>query len=68
MHKPIKVSCNDCKRSTDESIVELQSGSLVLIRDNKTYLFVNIEEDIQGRDVLTFVCPYCNTTQKSYRV
>mgnify|MGYP003132491330 CR=1 FL=1 len=52
MHKPIKVSCNDCKRSTDESTVE----------------FVNIEEDIQGRDVLTFVCPYCNTTQKSYRV
>ena len=52
MYKTIKVMCNDCKQSTDESKVE----------------FVNIEEDIQGRDILTFVCPYCNTTQKSFRI
>lgn len=29
--------------------------------------FVDIEEDIQGRDCLTFICPVCKTTQKSYR-
>lgn len=28
---------------------------------------LNIEEDIQGRDLLSFICPYCNTVQKSYR-
>jgi hypothetical protein len=27
--------------------------------------FINIEEDTQGVDVLTFECPYCNTEQKS---
>lgn len=26
---------------------------------------LNIEEDFQGRDVLTFQCPYSNTVQKS---
>ncbi len=30
--------------------------------------FKGIEEDFQGRDLLTFVCPNCRTTQKSYRV
>jgi len=29
--------------------------------------FINIEEDIQGADVLTFKCPTCNTVQKSRR-
>lgn len=27
--------------------------------------FVNIEEDMQGADVLTFVCPKCGETKKS---
>jgi hypothetical protein len=27
--------------------------------------FINIEEDISGRDVLTFVCKLCNTEQRS---
>jgi len=26
---------------------------------------LNIEEDIQGRDVVTFRCPYSNTIQQS---
>jgi len=30
--------------------------------------FLNIEEDIQGRDVLTFTCPKCKKTHKSYRL
>ena len=28
----------------------------------------NIEEDLQGRDFLTFECPACKTTQKSHRI
>ena len=27
---------------------------------------INIEEDIQGMDIVTFKCPDCKTTQKSY--
>jgi hypothetical protein len=30
--------------------------------------FENIEEDVQGRDVLTFKCPDCKTKQKSIRI
>jgi rubredoxin len=30
--------------------------------------FEEIEEDFQGRDLLTFKCPDCKTSQKSYRV
>ena len=29
--------------------------------------FENIEEDIQGQDVLTFKCPKCGETHKSLR-
>lgn len=29
--------------------------------------FVDIEEDFEGRDVLTFVCPVCGETHKSLR-
>ena len=27
--------------------------------------FINIEEDMEGRDVMTFRCPKCNTEQCS---
>jgi len=27
--------------------------------------FLNIEEDFQGRDLMTFKCPMCNETHKS---
>lgn len=30
--------------------------------------FLNIEEDIQGQDLLTFLCPKCRAIHKSYRV
>ncbi len=30
--------------------------------------FVNIEEDISGRDVLTFICPKCGSEHRSYRL
>lgn len=29
--------------------------------------FVDIEEDIQGADVLTFICPVCGKKRKSRR-
>lgn len=35
--------------------------------DEKDTEFVDIEEDIQGADVLTFICPTCKTKQKSRR-
>jgi DNA-directed RNA polymerase subunit M/transcription elongation factor TFIIS len=30
--------------------------------------FINIEEDIQGRDRLTFKCPRCHENHTSYRL
>ena len=30
--------------------------------------FEGNEEDFQGRNLLTFKCPDCKTTQKSYRL
>lgn len=33
--------------------------------DSSEVTALNIEEDIQGRDVLTYQCPYSNTVQKS---
>ena len=30
--------------------------------------FINIEEDITGRDKLTFICPECKQKRKSYRL
>lgn len=48
----IKVYCKQCKEWMDESKVK----------------FENIEEDIQGKDILYFECPVCKTQQKSHRV
>lgn len=36
--------------------------------DEKDVEFVDISEDIQGRDRLTFVCPECGETHTSYRL
>lgn len=30
--------------------------------------FLGIEEDIQGRDILSFVCPVCQEPHKSLRL
>lgn len=35
--------------------------------DEKDVKFINIEEDMMGRDVLTFECPTCKMTRKSNR-
>ncbi len=35
--------------------------------DEKKVKVLNIEEDFQGRDVLTFECPKCGETRKSLR-
>jgi hypothetical protein len=47
----IKVRCGTCKKDFNEQDVE----------------FLNIEEDIEGRDVMTFKCPDCGESQKSLR-
>jgi len=49
--KKVKVNCSKCHKWVDEDLTT----------------FVDIEEDIQGADVLTFICPYCRTEQKSRR-
>jgi hypothetical protein len=49
--KKINVNCTKCRKWVDEDLTT----------------FVNIEEDIQGADILTFICPYCRTEQKSRR-
>jgi 5-methylcytosine-specific restriction endonuclease McrA len=36
-------------------------------KDEDTTTFVNIAEDFQGYDELTFVCPDCHTEQTSRR-
>lgn len=50
--KTIRVYCGKCQEFVDEERTE----------------FINIEEDFQGRDLLTFICPDCNTQQRAYRV
>jgi endogenous inhibitor of DNA gyrase (YacG/DUF329 family) len=49
--KKIKVNCGKCHKWIDETEV----------------IFVNIEEDFEGADMLTFKCPFCKTEQKSRR-
>jgi len=50
--KTIKVRCGKCNDYVDEDDTE----------------FVNIEEGMQGEDILTFICPICNTRQRSRRL
>lgn len=50
--RAIYVTCPRCHTRHDERAVE----------------FVDISEDIQGRDLLTFVCPTCYETVRSYRI
>ena len=50
--RTIRVHCTKCNEWMDEGTVEA----------------TNIEEDFQGRDNLTFICPKCETTNKSLRV
>lgn len=50
--RPIKVKCKECDEWKDEDKTE----------------FVDIEEDLQGRDILTFICPDCKTKQRSLRL
>ena len=51
-YSPIVVFCTECSEWISEN-------------DTK---FEGIEEDFQGRDLLTFKCPDCKTIQKSYRL
>lgn len=36
--------------------------------DEQNVQFLNIEEDFQGRDLMTYVCPKCGQEHKSYRL
>lgn len=49
--KIVTVLCFDCNERLDEKLVK----------------FINIEEDMQGCDVLTFECPKCKKVQNSKR-
>jgi phage FluMu protein Com len=48
---PVTVHCKTCDKKIDEAKVE----------------FINIEEDFQGRDWMTFKCPDCKKVGKSFR-
>jgi len=50
--RKVQVRCSKCDAWIEEELVE----------------FRNIEEDMQGKDILTFKCPECKTVQKSHRV
>ena len=50
--KSITVRCSNCNRWWAEEKTE----------------FINIEEDFEGADILTFKCPKCKTEQKSRRI
>lgn len=50
--RPIQVYCNTCKKWIDE----------------KETKFINIEEGIQGEDILTFKCPVCSSVSSSKRL
>jgi predicted RNA-binding Zn-ribbon protein involved in translation (DUF1610 family) len=47
----VRVRCGPCNEWIDEQETE----------------FINIEEDIQGADMLTFKCPICGNVSKSRR-
>ena len=51
-YSPIVVFCTEC----DEWMAEADTT------------FEGIEEDFQGRDIITYKCPLCKSTQTSYRV
>jgi len=50
--RPIKVKCKNCEEWYNENLVKS----------------LDIEEDFQGRDILTFKCHQCETVQKSIRL
>lgn len=51
MYRQIYVNCKNCGRISQDKDTE----------------FVDIEEDFQGRDILTFICKKCGKQQKSLR-
>ena len=55
------------KRNSVNMIYVIQScnGDKV---DEQTVKVENIEEDIQGRDLLTFLCNSCDELHKAYRI
>ena len=46
--------------------IQVRCSKCGWIDENDTE-FVNIEEDMQGADILTFICPKCKNEQKSRR-
>ena len=48
---PVRVYCKGCREWMNEDHTE----------------FINIEEDFQGFDKLTFRCPQCGEISKSFR-
>jgi uncharacterized Zn finger protein (UPF0148 family) len=51
----------------DKTMIRVHCGKCKKWIPEKETKFLNIEEDIQGADVLTFECPECKTTQRSRR-
>jgi hypothetical protein len=60
-----KIRATDYFERTVCVMLECENNELIAESNVK---FVNIEEDIQGRDMLTFECPCCGDEHTSVRV
>jgi len=56
------------KKYKYERVIRVHCKKCLEWIDEKDTKFVDIEEDFQGADVLTFICPKCGTQQKSRRL
>lgn len=71
---PLWMMKNKAKEQGEKDTIA-NEGAIILVycdvcqerMDERTVKTLNIEEDIQGADVLTFRCPKCRTEQKSRR-
>ena len=50
-----------------EVLLECNDDPMMVMEwvDVESVTFLNIEEDFEGRDVMTFVCPKCGNSHKS---
>jgi hypothetical protein len=60
------VLCKDCQAGQTPVRVILTCSNAWVPEASVTV--ENIEEDIQGRDVLTFRCPQCGESHRSFRI
>ena len=64
MHSPaIPNGCESCATVEPSQVVICENCGY---QNVQSVDFLNIQEDIQGRDLMTFVCNECQQEQRSY--